>query len=263
VNHSLEEFVMKKRLINILHPVATVIVSIAIVMVPIAVVGQAGSIPTVINYQGHLADITTGKPISDSLDIVFKLYDVPEEGLPLWTEEKTINVENGLFNVLLGSENPLTADILSGDSYMQIQVEGEEPMKPRVRLVSVAYSLRAEHALALTAADGTPEDAVTVNNDGHINIMGWADQKLQTNGYAQMGSVLIQWGTLLLDKDGVVTVDFEKEFPKACVGVFINRQIENPASSIEAYEITRQNFKINRDNDITGGFDINWFAIGY
>ena len=44
-----------------------------------------GAVPTKIAYQGKLTD-TSGVGINDTLPMVFKLYDVENGGIALWTE---------------------------------------------------------------------------------------------------------------------------------------------------------------------------------
>ena len=106
-------------------------------------------IPTVLNYQGYLTD-ANGKALSGSFDIIFRLYP---DTLPTtnwdWSEEQSVVVENGLYNVLLGSMVPITADTLKGEKYLGITVVGQTEMKPRLRIASVAYSLRADNANTL------------------------------------------------------------------------------------------------------------------
>ncbi len=144
------------------------------IIVMINVLAQNPSdIPTVINYQGYLTD-ENGKALSGTYDLLFRLYpDTLISSNWDWSEEQSVVVENGLYNILLGSINPITADTLKDEKYLGITVEGETEMEPRLRIASVAYSLRSEeanYAHILSAPDNDPLKAVVVTNDGMIGI---------------------------------------------------------------------------------------------
>ena len=103
------------------------------------------TIPTMINYQGFLTD-TTGKALNGTYMITFRLYEQPTGFASFKWEEihSEVNVVNGLFNVLLGSVNALTAEHLNGERYIEIKVGEEVELTPRMRLASVAYALQAD-----------------------------------------------------------------------------------------------------------------------
>lgn len=116
-----------------------------------AALAQA-SVPAVVNYQGRLTT-GSGTPVSGPTPMVFRVFDVEIGGTELWSETQgSVVVEDGLFNVLLGSANPLTADLFAsppvggappfGDRYLEVEVNGEV-MSPRTRLISVAYAVGA------------------------------------------------------------------------------------------------------------------------
>jgi len=113
-------------------------------------IAAESSIPKLINYQGYLTD-QNGKALTGNYTITFRLYDeLSGTHAWLWQEtQDTVRVENGQFNVLLGSVSPLSADDFEGDRYLEIQLANELEMEPRLQLVSVAYSLRAEKAHSL------------------------------------------------------------------------------------------------------------------
>jgi hypothetical protein len=103
------------------------------------------TVPTMINYQGFLTD-TTGRALDGTYMITFRLYEQPTGVASIkWEEEHTeVTVVNGLFNVLLGSVNALSAEHLDGDRYLEIKVGDEVELTPRMRLASVAYALHAD-----------------------------------------------------------------------------------------------------------------------
>ena len=59
-------------------------------------------IPRTLSYQGVLTD-AAGKPRPDGdYQFTFQLYDVPTSGTPIWTEQRPLQVTNGLFSTALG-----------------------------------------------------------------------------------------------------------------------------------------------------------------
>jgi len=152
----------------------SIITVVILGVMTINVIAQ-GSVPTMINYQGFLTD-QDGTPLSGSYQITFALYsDSTGVESIVWGEEThdAININNGLFNVLLGGVDTLTAEDLDGDRYLGIREAGEPEMTPRMRLVSVAYSLQAEkakYAKTLSATDGDPVDAVVVDTEGNVGV---------------------------------------------------------------------------------------------
>ena len=133
----------------------------------------------VVSYQGQLMD-ATGEPVDGKVDITFRLYNVPSEGSALWTEAhtgaNTVPVNNGLFHVLLGSLNPIPAGVWSNQTvYLGIKVATDSEMTPREVVGRVAYALAADRAITaygLSASDGTPADAVSVDASGNVKVLG-------------------------------------------------------------------------------------------
>lgn len=105
------------------------------------------SVPLSLNYQGKLND-SSGNPVNGVISIEFNIYDVAVGGNPLWTETfSMVSVNQGLFNVLLGSTVPIDPAVLSGASrYLEIRVANDPPMTPRQRILSAAFAIRSENA---------------------------------------------------------------------------------------------------------------------
>ncbi len=101
-------------------------------------------IPQTINYQGMLTD-SLDSPITDTLNMTFKIYDDSTSGTKIWEESQSnVEVIDGLFNVILGSINPL--DSLSFDQTYWLEVEVGTQTMPRISFASVAYAFRAQMA---------------------------------------------------------------------------------------------------------------------
>ncbi|MEM7133256.1 MAG: H-type lectin domain-containing protein [Chloroflexota bacterium] len=115
----------------------------------------ANSSTSTIPYQGRLAD-STGSPLNETTNIVFRLYNASDDGEVLWEEqwadENGIQVRDGLFHVLLGSINPIEQTLISSNStlYLGITVGTDNEMSPRMQLGSVPFAIQA-----LTVPDGS------------------------------------------------------------------------------------------------------------
>lgn len=102
--------------------------------------------PLLMNYQGILAD-SAGEPVADGdYTVIFKLYIQPTGGSPFWNETQTLTTHNGLFNTLLGSINPISNFPTTDGVYLAVQLQGEDEMTPRQRIVSVGYAFNAKKA---------------------------------------------------------------------------------------------------------------------
>jgi hypothetical protein len=99
-----------------------------------------------IPYQGRLAEVD-GTPFNGKQNMEFRLYDVPQGGVSLWTEswanENSVDVSDGLFSVLLGSIEPGLADVVQShdELYLGIAVGTDSEMVPRVQLGSVPFAM--------------------------------------------------------------------------------------------------------------------------
>ena len=110
---------------------------------------------TTIAYQGRLAD-ANGNPLTGTYNMIFRLYDVPTGGTPLWEEQWTgsnaVKVSDGLFNVMLGSLTAIPQSVIAGRDqlWLGITVGTDDEMQPRVQLGSVPWAVQA-----LTVPDGS------------------------------------------------------------------------------------------------------------
>ena len=128
-------------------------------------------VPHEINYQGWLgtADDTTG--VTGTFTMVFRLYDAETGGNNLWSETHEVQVSHGVFNVILGSSNPIPAEIFTGDAlWLEISVAGEV-LSPRQKLVSVGYAIHAESAQSVDVAG----HAIHADTAGYVEYVDSAD----------------------------------------------------------------------------------------
>lgn len=110
----------------------------------VCAVSLAG-VPGQINYQGKLTD-PSGELINQEYDITFTFFTgIDTEGAGVWTEtHPSVRIENGLFNVMLGSTLSLNQVFQANDSlWLEIAVDSET-LLPRQNVLSVGYAIRTE-----------------------------------------------------------------------------------------------------------------------
>lgn len=114
--------------------------AIAGVLISLAPLALANTVPTRITYQGKLTD-SSGVPVPDiNHTLVFRIYGFDDGGLPLWSSSPMlVKPSNGLFTVELGPINP--GDLGTIDAWVEVSVNGTN--LPRTRLTSAPYALRA------------------------------------------------------------------------------------------------------------------------
>jgi len=102
---------------------------------------SSAQVPQMINYQGKLTN-PSGAPVTDTLQMVFTIYADEAGTTPLWTEtQSTVEILKGVFNVLLGSVNPIFYSVFDGTTrYLGVSVGGDPEITPRKAMVSVPYA---------------------------------------------------------------------------------------------------------------------------
>lgn len=104
------------------------------------------STPDQMTYQGRLFG-PSGAVLDSTLAISFTIYSDSTGGSLLWSESQSVPVDSSLFNVILGSVTPIPSAAFTGTPrWLTMQIAGDTEMVPRVKLVSVPYSFRAEKA---------------------------------------------------------------------------------------------------------------------
>jgi len=160
-------------------------------------------IPRLISFQGILTD-TGGQPVADgSHSVAFALYVNRTTTTPLWREMQSVEVTDGMFNVLLGSVTTLTLDF-DIPYYLGIAVDGAPELQPRTRLAAAPYALRAvaaDHAnMADRAADADHADAASAlapNATGAVTSLNQLTGDIELTGAG---------GTAVTESDGTITI---------------------------------------------------------
>jgi hypothetical protein len=140
-------------------------------------------VPKTISYQGKLTD-SNGNPVTDgNYKLTFKLTSSPSNSSVIWEEShENVAVTSGLFNVILGSLNPI--DLSFNETYyLEVSINDGETLLPLTELTSVPYSLnvsdeaavkslnRQTGNLTLRAGDNvsiaTNSDTITISSSGN------------------------------------------------------------------------------------------------
>jgi len=138
-------------------------------------------VPRMINYQGKLTT-PAGALIDTLIQMIFTIYDDSTSGTALWADTMgSVEVEKGIFSVMLGSGNPIPDSVFDGNArYMSIKVGGDSEMMPRLTIGGAAYALYSpdvDTLPGLESVDGVSnpggdvdfiqQDAITITpNDG-------------------------------------------------------------------------------------------------
>jgi len=150
----------------------------------------ASPYPSTIPYQGRIANVA-GAPLTGLYPMAFRLYGAAAGGSPLWEEQWTgpnsVAVSDGLFNVMLGSLNPIAPAIVAGtDSlFLGITVGTDDEMTPRVQVGTVPYAIQA-----LSVPDASID--ATKLADGAVT----ADKLADGISFAPPGAILMWSGPL-------------------------------------------------------------------
>lgn len=134
-------------------PVAVLLIAVASVTAsPVRQIFDSPneSVPQTITYQGVLTD-ANGSTVNDGpYTATFRIYTRTTGGSPLWEEQHNIQVENGLFSIILGRQSDLASAFDNGpDLFLGITVGSAGELQPRQPITSVPFAVRASDAETL------------------------------------------------------------------------------------------------------------------
>lgn len=155
-------------------------------------------VPKTISHQGLLTDSNGNAVPDDNYDLTFTLSTSPNNSAQLWEEtHQAVAVENGLFNVILGSITPL--DLPFDDVYyLGVSVNGGAELMPRIPLTSSPYSLNVTDSAAVKSLN-------TLR--GNVTLEGGENVSIATNGNTIMISSTGNGTGLTLPFNGTVADD--------------------------------------------------------
>jgi len=158
--------------------IAALVAFALLVTIPLVTLAE---VPGKISYQGRLTD-NAGQPVvDDTYSVQFSIYtDSVISILPaLWTETQMVTTSSGLFEVLLGSFNPINPDIFNGSvRYLGIAVSGNPESMPRTPIVSTPYAMAAGTVLDQASIGCHDCDTVFINATGPDELIATGDTAL-------------------------------------------------------------------------------------
>jgi hypothetical protein len=116
----------------------------------------AAAVPHQMHYQGHLTD-SGGAPLDTVVSMTFTIYDDSSvSGTVWWTEtQPSVIVNNGLFNVLLGSQTGIPDTVFDDTTrWLGIQIGLDPEITPRTKLVTVPYAFQSLRVATVDGASG-------------------------------------------------------------------------------------------------------------
>ncbi|MBI5326617.1 MAG: hypothetical protein HZB41_15305 [Ignavibacteriae bacterium] len=129
-------------------------------------------VPRTISYQGILADMG-GNPVADgNYNLTFKLYESSAGGTAIWQETQSTTVGKGIFNVTLGSVNPLSVSF-DKQYWLGTTVGAGTELTPRIKLTSSAYSMMShsvDDGEVVKSINGLKDD-VTLSAGSNVSIV--------------------------------------------------------------------------------------------
>lgn len=104
----------------------------------------ATAVPTTTVHQGRLLD-SSGVPLTGVQTVSFSIYDASACGTELWSEDLTLDFDNGYFSTTLGETVELDAGVLAGDSGRSAELLGQQLVSQLAVHRCVLLGEAAEH----------------------------------------------------------------------------------------------------------------------
>jgi len=124
-------------------------IKLIVILLVIFTIFSLTAVPGTINFQGALKD-ANGVPVNDTQIMEFRIYDDPDAGSLLWSEQNlAVEIVDGIFSEELGDDTVFPASMFDNPELYITFFFGGDEMTPRQKLLSVPYTLLAENAEAI------------------------------------------------------------------------------------------------------------------
>ena len=167
--------------------------------------------PTAITFQGQVTENGGGNVPDGNHSLTFRVYNVANGGAPLYATTENVNVQGGIFSVVL----PIA---LSFDEayWIGVQYEAEAEMTPRVPFTSAPYAMNVDEDAAVTSLNG---------NTGAVNLIAGANVSITPSG----NNFIIAATGAVTDNDWNVSGADMSSIPAGNVGI----GVANPESKLQ------------------------------
>jgi hypothetical protein len=149
------------------------------------------------SYQGRLTD-SGGNPVNGTRNLTFRLFTALTGGTAIWQETQNgVDVNNGLFNVVLGANNALDEANFHQPLYLEVVVAGYT-LSPRQQLLGAPYAFSLVPGAvvrgSITASETYSSTLSTMNLSSG---QGLAVYSASGVGAAIQGGGSARWGSAL------------------------------------------------------------------
>jgi len=146
-------------------------------------------VPRTVAFQARLLDVL-GNPVPGPVALSFALFGSETGGTALWTEtQPAVPVLDGVYDVALGSVEPIPTQVLErGSLWLEVTVGGET-LAPRTRLHAAPFALRAHTAERLAAPSTSQIGFVRI---GEVEGSVSREESPQYEGWSRIRA--LSWG---------------------------------------------------------------------
>jgi len=156
---------------------------------------QAGYTKT-LPFQGRLTNPDGTNVTDGNYDMTFRVFDCANcESSSLWAETHTgknaVTVEDGVFNVLLGTITAIDLDFNSGRYWLEVQVGGEV-LSPRRQIGGTGYSINTDNVTGVAGSlSDTNLNSFPASERGVIDALNYLLTQINSYGlWTDTGSEL-------------------------------------------------------------------------
>ncbi len=220
----------------------------------------AWAAPAQLGHQGRLLD-DAGVPVEGEVSLLFRLYDDAASGSVVWEETHDVSAENGFYSVVLGADeasNPLDVSLVADNAlFLELVVDGGDPLSPRHGLNSVPYAMVATQAESVQgglvdASEVRVNGSVVVDADGAWagTAMAWSDLSGLPADFADgadadslvdfscLDGEFLVWDSVLLDWACTATLDTDTQLTESEVDNYVSNNGYALASDLSALALS-------------------------